>query len=115
MGFVVSGHCYATPADALTAFHNLYPIIGETNYTGFVSGSVSASGLLTYSLETRPVTSNKLSSITGTFQLASCSSPDVPYDYTGAGAIWAVMFTLTLSIYLISKSAGVILEAVRRF
>jgi hypothetical protein len=116
VGWVFENHCYAAPVDALTAFENLYPIIDQSgNYTSFVSASVSASGLLTYSLQTRPITSNALSSRTGTMQLVSCSSPDVPFDYTGAGALWGFLFTFTVGVYLVSKKAGLILEAVRRF
>ncbi|HQC80829.1 MAG TPA: hypothetical protein PLS67_09995, partial [Accumulibacter sp.] len=64
---------------------------------------------------TRPLTSNNLYSRTGSLSLATCTKPDVPYDYTGAGAIWAFFFTTTLGFWLVAKKAGLILEAVRKW
>lgn len=112
--YAIGGLCYATPADALTAFNNLYPIVGETNMIYLVSSSVTASGELAYSLQTRPITGNNLNSRTGTLFLTPCTKPDAPYDYANAGAIWAFFFSFTLLLWIIAKNAGLILNFVRR-
>ena len=112
--FAINGLCYAAPADALTAFNNLYPIVGETNMTYLVSSSVTAGGVLTYSLNTRPITGNTLTSRAGTLQLTPCTNPDAPYDYANAGAIWAFFFSFTICLWLVAKNAGLIMNFIRR-
>lgn len=112
---VFQGVCYAFPSDALVAFKQLYPIIGETNYTSYVSGSISSSGLISYSLSTRAITSDTVYSRSGSMQLVGCNAPDVPYDYTGAGEIWAFFFSFTVCLWFVAKNAGLIVNAVKRF
>lgn len=111
--FSFNGLCYATPNDALIAFKNLYPIVGETNYTYLVSSSVTTSGVLTYNLSTRPITADKVSGRNGTLSLTPCASPEAPFDYSHAGAIWAFFFSFTVSLWLVAKNAGLILNYVK--
>ena len=112
--FAINGLCYAAPSDALTAFKNLYPMVGEINMTYLVSASVNASGVLTYSLATRPITSITLASRTGTLYLTPCTKPDLPYDYANAGAIWAFFFSFTVCLWLVAKNAGLIMNFIKR-
>lgn len=112
--FATKGLCYSTPADALTAWNNQFPVFDSANITYLVSSSVTAAGALTYSLNTRPITSNTLSSRTGTLQLTPCTKPDAPYDYANAGAIWAFFFSMTVGLWLVAKNAGAIINFVRR-
>lgn len=37
-----------------------------------------------------------------------------PFDYTLAGQIWAFAFTSVLALYLVARSAGSVLEFIRR-
>lgn len=37
-----------------------------------------------------------------------------PFDYTLAGEIWGFAFTTVLSLYLVARSSGAILEFIRR-
>lgn len=39
----------------------------------------------------------------------------VPFDYTYAAAIWALFFGFTVALWWVSKSAGAIISAVRRW
>jgi len=72
MGFSYSGICYETPADALAAFQTAFPVWGDINVTALSSSSVSGGGLLTYSVQTRPISTNTVASRTGTLQLSVC-------------------------------------------
>lgn len=112
-GWIFAGYCYATSADALNAFVKQYPIIGEVQYTSFVSATVNASGVLNYNLSTRPITSNTLSSRTGSMQLQSCATPD-DFSLTTALAGFAFFFSTTLFFYAVARGAGSILEKIRR-
>ena len=38
-----------------------------------------------------------------------------PFDYAAAATIWGLAFTFVVGLYLVSKSAGVILAAIRNF
>lgn len=110
--FEYAGHCYAQ-VDALLAFQNQYPIIGETNYTAHVSSSISGAGVVTYSLLTRSITNNTLSSRTGTIQLLTCpkadalNSQDVLESFGwGFGVVilmWSFGFAIGAAIEAIKK------------
>ena len=39
----------------------------------------------------------------------------VPFDYAYAAAIWALFFGFTVALWWVSKSAGAIISAVRRW
>jgi hypothetical protein len=72
MGFAYQGYCYQDAPKANEAFQQTFPLI-DVNITYLVSSSITGSGLITYNLLTRPMTSNTLSSRTGTLQLSSCT------------------------------------------
>lgn len=118
MPWMMNGKCYATPAEANAAFASSFPILGDVNFTSWVSSSVSAAGVLTYAVSTRPIASNTVSSRTGTMQLVSCPEPDpkpITFDAAAAGALWAFLFCFVIVLYLVSKSAGSVLAALKRF
>lgn len=48
-------------------------------------------------------------------QAASINAQHEPFDYAVAGAIWGMAFTFVVGLYLVSKSAGTILSAIRNF
>jgi hypothetical protein len=116
MPYAHAGHCYATTGEALEAFQKSFPVWGDANVTALASSSVNASGLLTYSVLTRPITSNTVSSRTGTLQLASCSTVDAPvFDPVAAGGVFAFFFLGVAGTWYLSQNLGLILEAVKKW
>lgn len=47
-------------------------------------------------------------------QAASIDAQNAPFDYAVAAGFWAIAFTFVVGLYLVTKSAGVILERVRK-
>ena len=45
----------------------------------------------------------------------SINAQNEQFDYTAAAAIWGLAFTFVVGLYLVGKSAGVILAAIRNF
>lgn len=118
MPYLINGKCWATAAEANLAFMSNYPQLGDVNYTSWLSSSVSVSGVLTYSLSSRPISGNAVSSRTGTMQLAGCSTPDplpTEFDAIAAAGLWAFFFCFVMVLYLVAKSAGSILVSIKRF
>lgn len=112
--FAIAGLCYRTPQDAFTAFKNQFPVFDAGSLTYIYSASVSDAGVITYNLYTRPITGNALASRSGTLQLTPCTTPDVPYDYANAGAIWGFFFSFTVGLWLVAKNAGLVLEFIKK-
>lgn len=111
-----AGHCYATESEALAAFQTSFPKLGDVNWTAHVSSSINGTGLLSYSVLTRPITSNTVSSRTGTIQLPSCDPVDVAeFDPAAAGGVFSFFFLGVAGLWYFSKNIGLILEAVRKF
>ncbi len=46
-------------------------------------------------------------------QAASIDAQNAPFDYSVAAGVWGFVFTFVVGIYLVSKSAGTILNAIR--
>lgn len=46
-------------------------------------------------------------------QAAGMEAQNVPFDYAYAAGIWSMAFTFVVALYLVSKSAGTILNAIR--
>lgn len=111
-----NGQCYATCAEAHQAFIKQFPYLDGMGFLSYVSSSVNASCVLTYSLNHRPWTTNTLSSRTGTATLPACSTPDItPFDPVAAGALFAFFFASVVSLWLVSKNIGLILEAIKKW
>jgi hypothetical protein len=47
-------------------------------------------------------------------QAASIDAQNAPFDYTLAAGFWAMAFTFVVGLHLVTKSAGVILERIRK-
>lgn len=110
MPFAYAGHCYATTGEALEAFQKTFPVIGDVQWTGHVASSIDASGALSYTVETRAMTGNGLSSRTGTLYLVGCAEADfAPFDPVAAASMWTVMFSITLTLWVTAKKSGMIL------
>lgn len=116
MPFAYSGQCYATTAEALQVFQKGFPLMGDTVWTWHTSSSISAAGVITYSLISKPTTTNTTSVRTGSMQLASCSTPDAPvFDAVAAGGVFAFFFLGVAGTWYLSQNLGLILEAVKKW
>lgn len=116
MPFAYAGHCYSTTGEALEAFQNSFPVWGDVNVTALASGSINGSGLISYSVLTRPIASNTVSSRTGTLQLATCSEVDAPeFDPVAAGGVFAFFFLGVAGTWYLAQNLGLILEAVKKW
>lgn len=116
MPFAYAGHCYATTEEVLEAFQTTFPVIGEVQWTGHVASSITGTGNLSYSVETRAMTGNGLNSRTGSIQLATCSTPDAPvFDPVAAGGVFAFFFLGAAGTWYLSQNLGLILEAVKKW
>jgi hypothetical protein len=47
-------------------------------------------------------------------QAASIEAQNAAFDYATASAIWGFAFTFVLSLYLVSKAAGTVLNRIRK-
>lgn len=45
----------------------------------------------------------------------SIEAQNAPFDYAVAAQIWGMAFTFIVALYLVSKSAGAILSAIKNF
>lgn len=116
MPFAYAGHCYETIGEALEAFQVSFPRWGDVNVVGHVSSSIDMAGVLSYSVLTRPIAGNTLSSRTGTIQLATCSAADAPdFDPVAAGGVFAFFFLGVAMTWLLSKNIGLILEGIKKW
>jgi len=115
MPFAHAGHCYATTGEALEAFQVSFPKYGDTVWVWHTSSSIDASGLITFSLISKPTTTNTTSTRTGSLQLSACSTPDVEFDSVAAGGIFAFFFLGVAMTWFLSKNLGLILEAVKKW
>ena len=115
MPFVYTGQCYATTAEALLAFQKGFPLLGDTVWVWHSASSVDAGGVITYTVVTKSSTANLTTSRGGTITLATCSMPDAPvFDPVAAAALWIGMFTVTMTLWVIAKGSGAILEFFKR-
>lgn len=117
MPYAFSGSCYGTTAGALQAFQKGFPLLGDTVWVWHTSSSINSSGLITYSVVTKPSTTNTTSVRTGTIQLAWCADADAPssFDPLVASGVFALFFASIVSLWVVAKSAGMILEAIKRW
>lgn len=111
-----AGHCYATETEALGAFNNSFPLLGDAGIVSFSSSSISAAGVLDYQLVNQALPAGTMTTITGSMQLASCDPVDVAkFDPAAAGGVFAFFFLGVAGLWYFSKNIGLILEAVRKF
>lgn len=47
-------------------------------------------------------------------QAATVEAQNEPFDYASAAGIWTFAFTFVVGLYLVSKSAGLILDRIRK-
>lgn len=115
MPFAYAGRCYETEGDVLVAFRESFPKWGDVHVTTHVSSSVNVSGVLSYSVQTRPITSNTVSTRTGSFQLVTCVDVEPVFDPVQAGGIFVFFFVGVASTWYISENIGLILQAIKKW
>ena len=113
--FAFHGLCYASSKDALVAFNNSFPLMGESGLSFLVSSSVTDDGVVSYSLNTRKLSDASPVVFSGSLSLFPCFQPDVPYDYVGAGALWSFFFSFTLLCWLVAKNIGLVVNFFLRY
>lgn len=80
-----------------------------------VSATLSGT-TISYQAQQRSWASNTLSSRTGSFVLQSCPEVTAPdFDPVSAGLIWTFFFSFVVSLWIVAKNAGVIINAIRKF
>lgn len=116
MPYALSGSCYETTADALQSFINSFPRDdGGGNFLSLTSATLNGA-TINYQVQQRAWTSNTLSSRTGSFVLQSCPEVTAPdFDPVSAGLIWTFFFSFVVSLWIVAKNAGVIINAIRKF
>lgn len=97
MGYMFDRHCYPDAESARVAFASAVPHFDGTAITTLNSVSVNSSGLLTWSIAHRPLTSTAVSTRTGTTQLPACSTPDLSnYSEQSLVFVFALFFAAVL-------------------
>lgn len=77
MGFAWNGVCYQDTASALDAFARDVPAVDAAGINTFnTTPTISASGLISWSIVNRPLTGSSATTRTGSTQLPACSNPD---------------------------------------
>lgn len=115
MPYALSGSCYETTQDALQSFVSSFPRDDGGNFVTLTSATLSGT-TISYQAQQRPWTGNTVSSRTGSFILQSCPEVTAPdFDPVSAGIIWTFFFSFVVSLWIVAKNAGVIINAVRRF
>jgi hypothetical protein len=101
MGYAFAGTCHETAGDALVAFNKSFPVWGDVNVTALSSSSVTGGGLLSYSVLTRPISTNVVASRTGTLQLSACSDVDAisatASFLDGMTLGWGIVFAMVVA------------------
>lgn len=116
MPLAYAGHCYTTAGDALEAFQNTFPVVGDVQWTWHMASSITEAGALSYQVQTRTMANNNLYSRTGTIYLAECATPDVAdFDPAAAGGVFAFFFLGVAGAWLLSKNIGLILEGIKKW
>lgn len=52
--------------------------------------------------------------VTDPSQAQSIEAQNAPFDYSAAASLWTLGFTFVVGLFLVSKSAGTILNMIRR-
>lgn len=73
MPYAFNGRCYETTAEGLKAFQVSFPRVDGTATEALNSSSINATGLVTFSIAHRPLTTNTVTARTGTLQLTACT------------------------------------------
>lgn len=75
MGYAWNGQCYQDTASALAAFAEDVPSSAGNAINAFTAApTINASGLITWSISNRPLTTTTATTRTGTTQLLSCNT-----------------------------------------
>jgi len=120
MGFLANKICHATSGKAIVALQAEYPIIDS----GFIisAGTITftAPNTFTIAMRTIGVNNNTINNGNKAITLAICDPaipiyPGTVFDPIVGAAFWSWAMTFVLGLFLISKNAKTILNAVKRF
>lgn len=124
VGFLASGVCYATSAEAVNAHWSLQqasvvPVTGINNATfhTFFLPSGAAFVRVTDRCVQTTTTSTCTRSTTAlpVYTPAACTIQDATtYDYNTLGQVWAFAVSVILLAYVLGRSAGVVISIFRK-
>lgn len=114
-GFLSAGQCLSTFDEAADAhWSRVSPVVGD----GFYSQVIKQAGYWLLDMHTRDPNTNLIT----VRSMATVSTPsfpecDLPAEFSPgvAGSLFTLFFGLVLSSYFVSKNAGLILNAIRRW
>jgi hypothetical protein len=98
-GFAVNGVCHATAANALSAFRAEFPQVSGGALSYLNSSSITGSAI-TYSIGTKPATSNNVVTRTGTLNLSSCETVSDVMTANMAGLALAMLMAFFTAFFL---------------
>lgn len=93
MGYAWNNVCYQDTASALAAFAKSVPSADAAGINTFTAApTVSASGLVSWSISNRPLSATTATTRTGTTQLLACSDPAMDQYPVGSLLVVAALF-----------------------
>jgi len=118
-GFLVnsgsSASCVDGSANAILALGALFPYVaGNQPVLCNIESSVfSAPNTFTNTISCHDLLGNQIWTQGHDLRLMMCDPTVAGFDYVYAAGIWSLAFTFVVSLYLVSKSAGAILNFIR--
>lgn len=117
LGYLSYGQCFATANEAVSNHYS-----HEAPYTEVLSGGIyhfrpvydSASDGWNLSVRSPSAVYSTLEALP-TNVVGTCDFNVTQYDYTAAASGFAFSFTFVLSCWIVSKNAGLIMDAIRRW
>ncbi len=114
-GFLSAGQCLSTFDEATDAhWSRVSPVVGD----GFYSQVIKQGGYWLLDMHTRDPNTNLITARS----MATVSTPsfpvcDLPAEFSPvvAGSLFVFFFCFVMGLYIVSKNAGVILDAIRRW
>jgi len=93
MGYAWNGQCYQDTTTALAAFAKDATSIDAAGINSFTAApTISASGLVTWSISNRPLSGTTATTRTGTTQLLSCTDPSMGQYPVGSVLVTVALF-----------------------
>lgn len=118
MGWGYNGMCYETCAKAQNAFGMSFPY-HDVNYLANLSEQLQVYSTANTCGATARIYGRWMSDYTATVRVHSVSfwtcnvDQASTFDPIQAGAMWGLVFTSTLVLWLVAKNLGLILKAIR--
>ncbi len=114
--YAVNDRCYESNVKAFEAYTNKFPIWDNGGYILYLNSATLDNGRIDYTFRRVTISSGSESNFSGQYFLNTCTELSAPaFDPVAAGAIWTFFFAFVVSLFVVSKSSGAIIEAVRKY